>query len=151
MSTVQELERRLAALEAEVGPTSAHAIIDSRLSEKQKRHMKHMMDTLGLSEAEAKVKVLCMGVPPDHFEVLPPGNSYPRMIYSKEGKFHRVENEDEHAELRKAGWLDRPLKIHLDKLQRSTVARDEQIARLKKELDREIADKAIEKADTVQA
>jgi uncharacterized coiled-coil protein SlyX len=151
MANIAELERRLADLETQISPTSAHVIVDSRLTEKQKRHMRHMMDNLGLNEQEAKIRVLCMGNPPEHFEQIPAGGAYPKMLYNKNGKFCKVNDEEEHAEMTKEGWVDKPLKIHLEKLQNPGTARDEKISRLKKELDQELVAKATEKADVAGA
>lgn len=140
---MNSVEQRLADLEQLV-MMSGHDIIDSRLDDLQKSHMKHMMNTLGIDEREAKIRVLCMGTPPDHFKVIPKGGEYPRMLYHKNGKFAKVEDEDEHKAMEKEGWVDKPLPIHLKKLQLPAAARDEQIKRLKKELDDELAKKAEE-------
>lgn len=140
---MSSVEQRLAELEQLV-MLSGREIVDTRLSEKQKRHMKHFMDTLGISEGEAKIRVLCMGIAPDHFEQVPAGGAYPRMLYHANGKFAKVEDEDQHKEMKKEGWQDKPLPVHLKKLQLPAAARDEQIKRLKKELDAELQSKAEE-------
>jgi hypothetical protein len=141
---MNSVEQRLAELEQLV-MLSGREIADTRLDDNQKRFMKHFMDSLGLSEQEAKVRVLCMGTPPDHMKRIDQsGGSYPRILYHANGKFAKVADEEQHKTMKKEGWGDKPLPVHLKKLQVPQTARDERVKQLQKELEAEIKSKAEE-------
>lgn len=91
---------------------------DVRLDDSQQAMMRQMMETLGITEREAKLRVMCIAAPPDHFKVIPVGfKPYPQMVYHPDGRNKLCPNAKEHEAARAAGWGDAPLQIHLDKFQ----------------------------------
>lgn len=111
---------------------------DTRLDETMKRYMTHMISE-GENPYDAKLKTLCIALPPDHFKQVPSLGAFPKMIYHVGGKTAVVQDEEQMEEVMKEkGWGFKPLKVHLDKFQRSTVPRDENIKRLEKELAAEV-------------
>lgn len=135
--TVQECEQRFPdVFKDEAG------FPDKRLTDRIKRFMVHMICE-GENPYDAKLKSLCIGNPPEHFEQIPPGGAFPKMLYNANGKFALVKDEQELANLvKQKGWSDKPAKVHLDKLQKSSIHRDENIKRLEKELAAEVKAKA---------
>jgi hypothetical protein len=125
---------------------------DKRLKENHKRAMVHMINQ-GESPFDAKLKALSIALPPDHWEQVPPAGAWPKLVYYEDGKTVKtVEDEDEYAELMKQkGWSLKPPQKHLDRLQRGTQPRDENIKRLQRELDAELKKKEEEKAAEVAA
>ena len=101
------------------------AVDDSRFDERQLDIMRTIAAQL-VSEGydvqsakhEAKLRVMNIAAPPDHFKVIPSKNlPYPKMIYHPNGKLKTVKNREEHTVAIEEGWLDEPQKIHMDKLQ----------------------------------
>ena len=123
---------------------------DKRIDENMERIMTHMINE-GESPFDAKLKALCIAKPPDHFAQVPGGGAWPKLLYHESGAMKSVEDEDEMAMLLKQkGWAEKPATKHLDKLQRGSTPRDENIKRLQRELDAEIASKTKEQ-ETVAA
>jgi hypothetical protein len=124
---------------------------DTRISGKIEIAMVHMINE-GETWTDAKLKALCIALPPDHFEQVPVGGSFPKLLYHESGQMKTVEDEDEEAALLKQkGWYGKPQQKHLDKLQRGTTSRDESIKRLQRELDAELKKKEEERASETAA
>jgi hypothetical protein len=124
---------------------------DKRLTDKLKRYMVHMICE-GENPYDAKLKTLCIAHPPDHFEQVPAGGEFPKMLYNANGKFALVQDEEQMENLMKEkGWSAKPGKAHLDKLQKSSIPRDENIKRLEKELAAEVKAKSEESVGTAAA
>jgi hypothetical protein len=72
----------------------------------------------GVDEHEAKIRVLCIGAPPDHFKSIKiPYQAYPKMMYHADGR-NQVCNSAADEEIAKEnGWADSPARVHLDKFQ----------------------------------
>ena len=118
---------------------------DKRIDENMERIMTHMINE-GESPFDAKLKALCIAKPPDHFAQVAPGGVWPKLLYHESGQMKSVEDEEECAELMKQkGWTLKPVQKHLDKLQRGTTPRDENIKRLQRELDAELKQKESER------
>jgi hypothetical protein len=100
--------------------TMSHPVLDPdlRLDENQIGIMQTMIEREGMDEREAKMRVLNIAKPPDHFQYVPPRTGkfvgYPRMIYLADGKKKVVNNPAEYDAHREKGWVDRPLQIHVD-------------------------------------
>ena len=94
---------------------------DVRLDDNQRMMMQQMltMDTGVHDEHEAKIRVLNIAAPPDHFKrVANPNLQWPKMLYhGKQPKWQTCPNAEEYAKAKEAGWLDTPLPMHLEKLQ----------------------------------
>lgn len=94
---------------------------DVRLDEGQKAMIDQMlkMDNGIADEYEAKLRVLNIAAPPDHFKRIVTGyKAYPKMLYnSQKPEWKPCPNAEEHEKAKEAGWLDEPQKMHLDKLQ----------------------------------
>jgi hypothetical protein len=119
---------------------------DTRIHGKIEHAMVHMINE-GESWSDAKLKALCIALPPDHFEQVAPGGAFPKLLYHESGTMKSVEDEEEEAQLLKQkGWFSKPQQKHLDKLQRGTTPRDESIKRLQRELDAELKKREEEKA-----
>jgi hypothetical protein len=126
---------------------------DVRVKGKIELAMVHMINE-GESWADAKLKALCIALPPDHFEQVPAAGAWPKLLYHEGGGMKTVENEEEYAAVMKQqkGWSEKPAAKHLDKLQRGATPRDENIKRLQRELDTELKKKEEEKpSETVAA
>lgn len=144
--TVQQCEQRY----PDVFKNDA-GFVDTRLDETMKRHMTHMISE-GENPYDAKLKTLCIAIPPDHFKQVPSLGAFPKMLYNANGKFALVQDEEEMAELQKEkGWGEKPLKVHLDKLQKPSTPRDENIKRLEKELAAEVKARGDESASGAAA
>ena len=123
---------------------------DKRITENMERIMVHMINE-GESAFDAKLKALCIAKAPDHFEQVAPLGAWPKLLYHESGAIKTVEDEEEYAELMKQkGWSTKPAQKHLDKLQRGSTPRDENIKRLQRELDAEVKKKQ-EEAEAVAA
>ena len=108
------------------------------------RAMVHMINE-GETPWDAKIKAMCVALPPDHFEAVPPLGAFPKLMYHESGSMKSVEDEAEYDELvKQKGWAAKPSQKHLDKLQAGTTPRDENIRRLKRELDAELKAKEAE-------
>ena len=124
---------------------------DKRIDENMERIMTHMINE-GESPLDAKLKALCIAKPPDHFAQVPPAGAWPKLLYHESGAVKSVEDEEEYAEvMRQKGWLSKPTAKHLDKLQRGSTPRDENIKRLQKELDAELKKKEEERQQETAA
>jgi hypothetical protein len=125
---------------------------DKRIDENMERIMTHMINE-GESPFDAKLKALCIAKPPDHFLQVQGGGAFPKLLYHESGQMKTVEDEEEQSELLKQkGWSAKPTQKHLDKLQRGSTPRDENIKRLQRELGAELKKKEEEKAsETVVA
>lgn len=124
---------------------------DKRIDENMERIMTHMINE-GESPFDAKLKALCIAKPPDHYSIIPSAGAFPKLLYNESGAMKSVEDEEEMAEVMKQkGWSTKPAQKHLDKLQRGTIPRDENIKRLQRELDAEVKKKAEEQEQTVAA
>ena len=118
---------------------------DVRIKGKIEFAMVHMINE-GETWTDAKLKALCIALPPDHFEQVPPLGAFPKLLYHESGVLKSVEDEEEEREtLKQKGWFSKPQQKHLDKLQRSAQPRDENIKRLEKELAAELKKKEEEK------
>ena len=115
---------------------------DSRIKGKIELAMVHMINE-GELWPDAKLKALCIALPPDHFEQVPAAGPFPRLLYHEDGKTVKsVEDEEEFAEVMKQkGWSTKPQQKHLERLQRGVTPRDENIKRLQRELDAELKQK----------
>lgn len=90
---------------------------DVRLDEGQKAIMRGMIEG-GMDEREAKLRVLCIATPPDHFRrVITPHQNYPRVVYHADGRSRMAQTEVDHQAATKAGWKDQPTQAYLDKAQ----------------------------------
>lgn len=117
---------------------------DKRINENMERTMTHMINE-GESPFDAKLKALNIAKSPDHFEQVAPGGAFPKLLYHENGTMKTVEDEDEMADVvKQKGWSTKPTQKHLDKLQRGSQPRDENIKRLQRELDAEQKKKAEE-------
>lgn len=124
---------------------------DDRIKGKIEFAMVHMINE-GESPLDAKLKALCIALPPDHFEAIAPLGEWPKLLYHESGKVKTIEDEDEYAEtMKQKGWTAKPSQKHLDKLQRGSAPRDENIKRLQRELDAELKKKQEEQTETVTA
>ena len=123
----------------------ANGKADKRIDENMERIMTHMINE-GESPFDAKLKTLCIALPPDHFKQVNGGSAWPRLIYHESGSVKTIEDEEEFAEVMKQkGWTTKPLQKHLDKLQRGSQPRDENIKRLERELSAELKQRESEK------
>ena len=114
---------------------------DKRIDENMERIMTHMINE-GESPYDAKLKALCIAKPPDHYLIIPAAGQWPKLLYHEGGSMKAVEDEEEMAELTKQkGWSSKPSQKHVDKAQRGTTPRDENIKRLQRELDAEVKKK----------
>lgn len=125
---------------------------DMRIKGKTELAMVHMINE-GESWPDAKLKALCIALPPDHFEQVPSAGQWPKLLYHESGQMKTVGDEEEYAStMKQKGWFEKPAQKHLDKLQRGAQPRDENIKRLQRELDAELKKKEDEKAsETVAA
>lgn len=124
---------------------------DKRITGKIELAMVHMINE-GESWLDAKLKALNIALPPDHFEQIPSSAQFPKLMYHESGTVKSVEDEDELAELLKQkGWAAKPSQKHLDKFQRGTTPRDENIKRLQRELDAELKKKEEERQQETAA
>ena len=90
---------------------------DVRLDESQLAIMAQMIES-GIEEREAKLRVLCLAKPPDHFMVVPtPFKPYPQMVYHKDGRYKLALDAEDHAKAKENGWQDQPTEKALVKLQ----------------------------------
>ena len=118
---------------------------DTRIDETMERTMTHMINE-GESPFDAKLKALCIALPPDHFKQVGGGGAWPKLLYHDSGAMKSVEDEDEFAAtMKQKGWSEKPAMKHLDKLQRGNQPRDENIKRLQRELDAELKQKEAER------
>lgn len=94
---------------------------DVRLDDNQRMMMQQMltMDSGVRDEHEAKIRVLNIAAPPDHFKrVANPNLQWPKMLYhGKLPKWQVCKTPEDYAIAKEAGWLDAPLPMHLEKLQ----------------------------------
>ncbi len=124
---------------------------DKRIDENMERVMTHMINE-GESPFDAKLKALCIARAPDHFAQVPPAGAWPQLLYHESGGVKSVEDEEERTEiLKQKGWTTKPLAKHLDKLQRGSTPRDENIKRLERELQSELKKKEEETKETAAA
>jgi hypothetical protein len=125
---------------------------DKRIDENMERVMTHMINE-GESPFDAKLKALCIAKPPDHYSIIPPSGAWPKLLYHESGALKSVEDEEEMTDLMKKqkGWSTSPSQKHLDKLQRGTTPRDENIKRLQRELDAEVKKKEQEESEKAAA
>lgn len=129
----------------------ANGRADKRIDENMERTMTHMINE-GESPFDAKLKALCIARAPDHFVQVPPAGAWPKLIYHESGAVKSVEDEEEYGEMMKQkGWTAKPLAKHLDKLQRGTSPRDENIKRLQRELEIELKKKEDEQKEIAAA
>jgi hypothetical protein len=119
---------------------------DTRIKGKIELAMVHMINE-GEIWTDAKLKALCIALPPDHFEQVPAAGPFPQLLYHESGQMKSVEDEEERdALLKQKGWAVKPAQKHLDKLQRGTQLADENIKRLQRELDAELKKKEEQRA-----
>ena len=87
---------------------------DGRLDEGQKGVMRQMIAG-GMDEVEAKTRVLCIGHSPENMKTVPidPNVRYPRMVYHKDGRMKVADDEANYNAAVEAGWVDKPLEIHV--------------------------------------
>jgi len=125
---------------------------DKRIDENMERIMTHMINE-GEDPRDAKLKALCIAKPPDHFAQVQPAGAWPKLLYHETGTMKSVEDEEEYKTLiKQKGWFTKPQAKHLDKLQRGSQPRDENIKRLERELAAELKKKEEEKSqETVAA
>lgn len=125
--------------------TDAIGMPDRRLDETMVRNIVHFLNE-GDSAFDAKLKALCVAIPPDHYKQVPSAGAWPKLLYNEEGQTKLAADEDELKRFTKQGWTVTPTPKALDKLQRGSVPRDENIKRLQRELDKEIKAKEAETA-----
>ena len=114
---------------------------DKRIDENMERIMTHMINQ-GESPYDAKLKAMCIAKAPDHYLQIANAGQWPKCVYHESGAIKAVEDEEELAELMKQkGWSAKPSQKHVDKAQRGSVSRDENIKRLQRELDAELKKK----------
>lgn len=104
---------------ANVPPDSPEAQMedDVRLDEQQRSIMNRMIAE-GIDEREAKLRVLCIAKPPDHFQVVPnPNLAYPRMVYHVDGRTRLAKDKQDHEAALDAGWENVPTPAALEILQ----------------------------------
>jgi hypothetical protein len=131
---------------------------DKRIDENMERIMTHMINE-GESPADAKLKTFNIAKHPDHFIQVPPAGAWPKLLYHEDGKTMKtVEDQEELDELGKQNdqakrkiWTTAPTAKHLDRMQRGSVPRDENIKRLERELAAEIKAKESEKLEPIPA
>ncbi len=130
----------------------ANGKADKRIDENMERIITHMINE-GESPLDAKLKALCIAKPPDHFSQVPSAGAWPKLLYHESGAVKSVEDEEEYADVMKQkGWFAKPSAKHLDKLQRGSTPRDENIKRLERELAAELKQKEAERsAETAAA
>lgn len=120
---------------------------DKRITGKIELTMVHMINE-GEHWADAKLKALNIALPPDHFEQVPSTSEWPKLVYHESGAMKSVEDEEEYnALMKQKGWSAKPAQKHLDKLQRGSQPRDENIKRLQRELEAELKKKADDAAE----
>lgn len=120
---------------------------DERIKGKIEIAMVHMINE-GESWNDAKLKALNIALPPDHFEQVQGSSPFPKLVYHESGTMKSVEDQEELDGLMKQkGWSLKPSSKHLDKLQRGTTPRDENIKRLQRELDSELKKKQEEQQE----
>lgn len=88
---------------------------ESRLDEAQQGIMQQMIETLEIDPREAKLRTMCIAVPPDHFKYIPPrGERFPRTAYHPDGRIKSARTLDIYQKLLAEGWEDHPSQIHVD-------------------------------------
>lgn len=108
----RELERQIKVLRQLMELQAAE---DGRLDEHQKAMM-NLMISQGIDEREAKLKVMCIAKPPDHYQAVPAtGGAYPRTVYHRDGRIKVANDEEDYDQAKKAGWQDKPSDIHVEK------------------------------------
>lgn len=129
----------------------ANGHVDKRIDEEMERLIAHMINE-GESPYDAKLKTLCIAMRPDHFKQVSPAGAWPKLLYHEDGKQTKlVEDDEELADaIKQKCWSAKLTQKHLDRLQRGTAPRDENIKRLQRELDSELKKKA-EEQETVTA
>lgn len=90
---------------------------DLRLDDKQVGMINQMVEMQGMDEREAKIRVMCIAVPPDHYKAMPSSGRYPRMVYRKDGKTSIVGSAEDHQKALASGWSDEASQIHVDRAQ----------------------------------
>ena len=87
---------------------------DGRLDEHQREIMNQMIDS-GMDAHEAKMRVLCIAIPPDHFKSVPQGHDlFPVALYHPDGRIKSAKDEKDKREALKAGWLEKPSTVHVE-------------------------------------
>lgn len=90
---------------------------DVRLDENQRAIMGRMIEE-GMDEREAKLRVLCIAKPPDHFVTVPSrGLKYPKMMYHTDGRTRIAQNPEGVQEATANGWSIDPTPKALKRLQ----------------------------------
>lgn len=89
---------------------------DVRLDDRQRQMMGLMMDQ-GIDEREAKLKVMCIAIPPDHYKSVPGGGAFPRMMYHTDGRNKIVKSATEGQKASADGFGDTPAQSFIDKAQ----------------------------------
>ena len=124
---------------------------DKRIEGNVARIMTHMINE-GESPYDAKLKALNIAKSPDHWEQVAPAGPFPKLLYHESGSVKSVEDEDELSSVMKQkGWAVKPFQKHLDKAERGSTPRDENIKRLQRELESELKKKEEEKPAEVGA
>ena len=123
---------------------------DERIKGKIELAMVHMINE-GELWTDAKLKALCIALPPDHYEQVPSAEQWPKLLYHENGTMKSVDEEEYADLLKQKGWSAKPSAKHLDKLQRGKVSSDENIKRLERELAQELKKKAEEQAEKESA
>ena len=92
---------------------------DIRLDDRQIAMMEQMLEmNPDMDPAEAKKRVMCIAVLPDHHKPMPPkGGLYPRTVYHPDGRIRNAVSEQDHEAAKAAGWLDTPQEIHVERAQ----------------------------------
>lgn len=86
---------------------------DVRLDETQQSIMETMIEG-GMDEREAKLRVLCIAKPPDHFHHVPAsGKLYPKMLYNADGRTKICVSAADNEVAKQHGWLDTASEIHV--------------------------------------
>lgn len=125
--------------------TDATGQPDRRIDETMERQITHLLEQ-GESPFDAKLKVLCIGHAPDHSKPVPPLGAWPKLMYHEDGKTKLAEDESDVKRLLKDGYTDKPTAKFMDKAQRGSVPREENIKRLERELAAEVKAKEAETA-----
>lgn len=93
--------------------TNADVILDPR----QEQMMAQLIHS-GMDAREAKLRVMCIAKPPDHFQVInTPFQAYPKMLYHPDGRHQPCENPAQHEIAKSKGWSDTPTQMCLEKFQ----------------------------------
>lgn len=87
---------------------------DVRLDERQIEMINQMIDQ-GVDPREAKLRVMCIAIPPDHYKAVPGKGLYPRMLYKETGKTKTVNDSSEHQNAIEAGWSDAAFDSNLER------------------------------------